>query len=76
MISIKYNHPLINRFVPTKLELPLYKISFYKLEKTMFFYKIFIGVSSKEKIKIFNYNLGLLRPSGAAKIRQWSEILS
>lgn len=73
IISIKYNHPLIKRFVPTSLELPWYKISFCKLRKRTFTNKIYIGVLSNQKIKIFTYDLGLLPLSTVTEIQKSAE---
>jgi len=68
LISIKYNHPLLENYKSANLELPWYKINACQIEKNMLFHYICIGVSGKKRNKMFHYSLGFLSKVSIHKI--------
>lgn len=74
IISIRYNHPLLDLRKPV-LEVPLQKVVSFETEKILMSYVLIVAINTKKGTRKFYYKIGNLPQYEQEKLRIISTIL-
>jgi len=74
IISIRYNHPLLD-LRKTVLEVPMQKVVSFEIEKILLSYIVIVAISTKKGTRKFYYKIGNLPQYEQEKFRRISAIL-
>ncbi|SHJ94118.1 hypothetical protein [Epilithonimonas mollis] len=67
VLSVKYNHPWTTVRRPA-LEIPMYKVASFKIEKTLIDYKLIVTIKTRKGLRSFFYKAGILYGNNVIKL--------